>query len=74
MEFRKYSLMSEGARAHAWSEAVIARRHALAAGFADNNEDAALGDGNDLEEVASGFASGICSRWRSYTCSRTAAV
>src|ERR1700689_59849 len=34
-------------------------RHALAADIADSNEDAAVGDGDDLEEVATNLAGGL---------------
>jgi hypothetical protein len=51
--------MSEGAQGSDQERDGHGSRHALAAGVADSDEDAAVGYGDDLEEVATDLAGGL---------------
>ena len=51
--------MSEGAQRSDQERDRHGSRHALAADVADSDQDAAVGDGDDLEEVATHLAGGL---------------
>ena len=54
--------MSEGAQGSDQERDGHGSRHALAADIADSHQDAAVGDGDDLEEVTPDLAGGLVRR------------